>query len=674
MKKDLLVEILCEELPAIPFLKEEPHILAKWNKVASKFALEASFEFFYTPRRLVLLSRDFPVAQEEVEVEFFGPPLELAYIQGDIKQGLSRAGEGFLKKCNTTQVQSRIKDGREVMYFSQKIAGKRSENLLGEMITEWLESLHFGKSMRWGAVSMPFIRPIRNIVVFFDKKALDLEVWGLRISSQTFLHRDCGFEPKEIRSLDHYRDVLKQGGVILDPKERRSKILQEVAEIENRHNIKVELDSELLSEVVAITEHPSVLLGRFESKFLTLPKEIIITSMKENQRYFAVYKGDELDCGFVVVVNSTHQDTQLMLEGNEKVLKARLSDAMFFYRNDLKKPLASYDLSNIVFVEGLGSMQDKVQREKQIALYLLRGEENQDLLEAISIAKSDLLSEVVGEFPSLEGIMGSYYVMHEAKEGIPHRSDRIACAIREQYFHGGDHAPSSLFSAYVALSFRLDTLLSLFALGKIPSGSKDPYALRRAGNAVLRILQIHPIALSQEDLYRLSAIYPTSLDLDVADKLWGFLLERMEGVLRINASILRSVIKGGEKDLGKLMQKSLALHELFDQTDKEAMMVTFKRVANITKDAQRQEINSELFETPQEHELYRRLEAIKAQGIIEIKSYLRSLFDLRDVLDAFFESVMVNVEEKAVRDNRKALVYEMYLMFLEIGDIKEISN
>lgn len=672
MKKDLLIEILCEELPAIPFLKEEAQILEKWKKVIDSFRLNANFEFFYTPRRLVLISRDFPMKQEDEEVEFFGPPLEIAYIQGDKNQGLSKAGESFLKKCNITQAQSKTKDGKEVMYFSQKVQGQKSEALLGEMIAQWLRSLHFGKSMRWGSEPDSFIRPIRNLLILLDQKPLELQLWGVKGNAHTFVHRDYGFEPRKISSIEHYLETLKEGGVILDPQMRRAKILQGIEKIENQYQVKVELDEELLNEVVAITEYPSALYGEFDQEFLDLPKEIIVTSMKENQRYFALYKNGGLYHGFVVVINSMSKDPSLIIEGNQKVLRARLSDAMFFYQNDLKKPLSSYDLSKIAFVEGLGSMQDKVDREKQIALYLLREKENLDVLEAISISKSDLLSEVVGEFPSLQGIMGSYYVSCEEKRGIPHRNASISHAVKEQYFHGGDGdlAPSSLSSAYVALSFRLETLLSLFSIGKIPSGSKDPYALRRAGNAVLKILQAYPIALSQEDLLNLSKHYQ-AFD---ASKLWEFLLERMEGVLGINASILRSVIKGRERDLRGIMQKSLVLSEVFEKTDKEAMIATFKRVANITKDAKEQKIDPKLFQTPQEEKLYECIQAIKGEKFLEIEAYLYALFSLKAPLESFFEDVMVNVEEEAIRNNRKALIYEIYLMFLEVGDIKEISN
>lgn len=671
MNTDLLIEILCEELPAIPFLKEEPNVLNKWKNILQDYQLKADFDFFYTPRRLVLVSSSFPLKQEDREVEHFGPPVSIAYVDGDKSKGLSKAGESFLNKCGISVAQSVQKDGKEVLYHRQSIQGQESEGLLGEIITKWLESLSFGKSMRWGSLHESFIRPVRSVAVLLGGKSVEFDAFGVKSGNFTFVHRDFGFEARSFSSIGEYMEILKEGGVLLDPKQREEKILKEIKEIQTQRGVDVELDQELLAEVVAITESPRALYGEFEKEFLILPKEVIITSMKENQRYFALYQNQKLHNGFIVVINSMSEDVNLIIEGNQKVLRARLSDAMFFYHNDLKKPLASYDLSKISFVEGLGSMADKVQREEKIAGYLSK--ENPEVLEAVKISKSDLLSEMVGEFPELQGVMGEYYAIAEARSGVKNRNEKIALALREQYKPNGeeDEIPSSEIGAYLALSYRLDLLLSLFSVGKIPSGSKDPYGLRRSGNAILKILQTFPIAFSQQDLIVLSKSYQ---DFDVL-KVWDFLLERMEGVLKINSSILRSVIRGREKDLRGIMKKSIALAQMFEETDKEELISTFKRVANITKDMQGnpQEILSSLFQEEQEYKLYESLQRVKSISSGDLNAYLKSLFSLKAPLEDFFESVMVNVEDEKVCNNRKNLIYEIYWMFLEIGDIKEIS-
>lgn len=679
MKTEVLIEILSEELPAIPFLKEEPKILQKWNAKLKEYFFSSEFEFFYTPRRMVLLCRDFPTQQDNQQIEFFGPPVEIAYIDGDKSKGLSKAGEGFVRKCGSQKIGSIYKDGKEVLYFSKIQEGESSATLLPRMIKEWLESLSFGKSMRWGSLQESFIRPIRNVAVLFEGRGLEFEVFGITSRLQTYVHRDCGFEPKEFFSIEQYREILENNGVILDPKERERRILEDFKTLESTYEVKVEIDLDLLAEVVAITEYPRAVLGRFDEEFLTLPQEVIITSMKENQRYFAIHKDGKLYNGFAVVINSMSQSVEQIIKGNQKVLRARLSDAMFFYHNDLLKPLASYDLSKIAFVEGLGSIADKVERESKIAKYLFENNACNPkclsrLLEAVKISKSDLLSEMVGEFPELQGIMGEYYALEEMKKGVALRDEQIAKSLREQYLPNGegDSLPTDKFSSIVALAYRLDLLLALFSIGKIPSGSKDPFALRRSGNAILRIVNEQNISLTCQTLEDMSKLCSYA-SFDVK-RVWEFLLERIEGVIRVNASILRSVIAGSERELSGIVKKALALHQVFEGSDKEALVSTFKRVANITKDIQEAKaVSQDLFELQEEKDLFEHANQIKNQNYENIHAYIQALFTLKTPLEKFFDHVMVNVENEALRENRKALIYQIYQMFLEVGDIKEIA-
>ncbi|WP_305862998.1 glycine--tRNA ligase subunit beta [Helicobacter cholecystus] len=679
MKTEVLIEILSEELPAIPFLKEEPNILQKWNKKLEEYFLSSEFEFFYTPRRMVLLCREFPLKQEDQYIELFGPPVEIAYIDADKSKGLSKAGEGFVKKCGEGEISTINKEGKEVLYFSRVKEGRKSCELLPNMIKEWLESLNFGKSMRWGDLSESFVRPIHNIAVLFGGKGIEFEIFGIRSRLETFVHRDCGFEPREFKSIEEFKSILLENGITLDPKQRESKILKDFKALEVQYKIEIEIDAELLAEVVAITEYPRALLGVFDEEFLSLPQEVIITSMKENQRYFAIYKEGKLYNGFIVVINSMSESVEQIIKGNQKVLRARLSDAMFFYHNDLKRPLQSYDLSRISFVEGLGSIADKVERESKIAEYLFTHNAcNPDclkrLLEAVKISKSDLLCEMVGEFPELQGVMGKYYALEEMKKGIPLRDEQIAKSIAEQYLPNGegDRLPSDKFSSIVALSYRLDSIFALFSIGKIPSGSKDPFALRRSGNAIIRIINEQNIALSLHALQEMARLCSyTSFDIE---RVWGFLLERIEGVIKINASILRSVIAGKERELGGIIKKALALNEVFEGSDKEALISTFKRVANITKDMKEAKaVCKDLLEVKEERELLEFAYRIKEQEFANILEYIQALFTLKTPLEVFFDHVMVNVENEVLRENRKALIYEIYEMFLEVGDIKEIA-
>src|SRR3989339_315615 len=312
MLKPLLIEIGVEELPAVPLLKELAEIEKKWAAVLEKNALLGEFEFYYTPRRLVLWHREFRTRQDDRIEEFFGAPVEMA-----IKEGVpTPAALGFAKKCGVEfdQLSRAQKGGKEVLYFSKTIAGRISSEILGEMIDQWIKSLNFGKSMRWGSSHESFIRPIRWVNVTLGEALVDMELFGVRSSSETYVHRISHFEAKKVNSIHHYFDLLKEGSVDLYPQSRRESILANFAALERENGIKIEIDEDLLDEVVAITEHPTPLLGSFDESFLELPPEVIITSMKEHQRYFPVFKEGKLINAFVVVSNALTDDFSHVIE------------------------------------------------------------------------------------------------------------------------------------------------------------------------------------------------------------------------------------------------------------------------------------------------------------------------------------------------------------------------
>lgn len=496
---ELLIEILTQELPAIPFLQEFPHIATKWHhSLKAHHIPPCDTQVFFTPRRLVLYAKNFPLYSQDREIEAYGAPISIAY---ENSGALTKAGLSFFAKHNLDpqldrdKVSSAIKDGKEVLYFSHTQKGVETTSLLPEIFSEFLQSLHFGKSMRWGSLSEGFIRPIENICAFLGGSSLHLSAFGVDSKPQTFGHRDLGFAPIDVESVEGYFEILRKHKVILNQQERKEHILKQIREIEDTHSVEVELDPALLDEVVAITEYPKALLGRFDEKFLELPKEVIITSMKEHQRYFAIHKQGRLFDGFVVVSNSTNSDASLIISGNQKVLKARLSDAMFFYHNDLKRGLQTQGLENILFVQGLGSLADKSERELQIAQILyakyapMHNFMPKNFLElltqSVRYAKADLLTEMVYEFPELQGIMGGYYAQALGYDEL------VARAIREQYLPNSEESalPSNALSAIVSLANKLDSIFGLFSIDKIPTGSKDPFALRRAANGVIKIIQ-----------------------------------------------------------------------------------------------------------------------------------------------------------------------------------------
>ncbi|GAA8347054.1 glycine--tRNA ligase subunit beta [Helicobacter pylori] len=696
---ELLVEILVEELPAQALLNEYKEMPKKLHALFQKRALEVgTIEVFYTPRRLCLLIKDFPLLTQETKEEFFGPPVKIACNHQDKTQGLNALGLGFYQKLglkDPKHFQTAFKNNKEVLYHAKTHAKQPTKDLIMPIVLEFLEGLNFGKSMRWGNVEKSFIRPIHNICVLFNGENFnDIEVkeYGFKTKQATKVHRQEGFDFIQVDSPKAYFEVLEKNHVILDPKKREAKILQEIKELETKHDIIVEIDRDLLDEVVAITEYPSALLGEFDKAFLKLPSEIIITSMKENQRYFATFcqKSQEesptLHNGFIVVSNAINKDKQKIILGNQKVLKARLSDAVFFYENDLKKPLDNAPLESVVFVQGLGTLKDKMERESTIAQYLTQKylsslnmplEKALELISrAVKIAKADLLSEVVYEFSELQGIMGYYYALKQ------NENELVALSVKEQYLPASENAPlpSSVFSAIVALSLKLDSLFSLFSVGKIPSGSKDPFALRRLSFGLLKIIAHYGLEFDLKadlkNLFQKVAVYQ-SFDLEILEK---FLLERFNNLIDCNPSIVRSVLNTNERDIVKIIQKVKALKRFLDDPKnaqkKELLFSAFKRLANINKDRNPDEssgFSTSLFKESQEHALFEAFNAIKMSAFESLDSKIEAYFGLHAPLEEYFKSVLVMDKDIEIQKNRKNFLWGVYQSFLEIGDIKEIA-
>ena len=671
MLKPLLIEIGVEELPAVPLLKELKNIEKKYADILQAHSLLGEFEFYYTPRRLVIWHAEFKTVQEDSVEEFFGAPLSVAYKNGEP----TPAANGFAKKCGVSldEIGKAEKGGKEVLYYKKDLKGKESVEFLPEIIEAWIHSLDFGKSMRWGSLSEGFIRPIRWVNVLLGDELVPMSLFGVETSKETYVHRISNFEALSISGAKEYFEVLKDGGVTLFPSLRRENILANFTSIEKEHGVNIEIDEDLLEEVVAITENPTALLGSFDEDFLRLPPEVIITSMKEHQRYFPVFKDGKLINKFVVVSNALTDDFSEVVAGNERVLRPRLADGLFFYDNDIKNGLSTAGLEKVAFFKGLGSVTDKIKREAAIAnaLYDIYKPDasRDDLNRAVALAKADLMSEMVYEFTELQGLMGYYYAK-EAGE-----SDEVATAIKEQYLPDGEDSelPSTPLSAIVAMSIKLDTLLALFSVNQIPTGSRDPFALRRAVNGLIRITNEHNLEFDiVESVKSLSVSYET-ID---GEKLENFFLERIKQSYKVNPSIIEAVLASGERELLRLGKKIEALNNLVNSEGFDEVSSTFKRVANITKDIDLLvdlNVDSKLFENSLEEALYTRYSEVSSKSYSSYEEELDALLGLKPELDSFFENVMVNVEDISVKNNRKSLIASIYKSILNIADIKEVS-
>ncbi len=676
-KSSLLIEIFTEELPYSAIKKEFENVLPKFNAVLKKYRLcgdsTNDIEFFYTPRRIIFYARNFPTKQRDELLEFFGPPLSIAYQNNEP----TNATKSFLSKLNITlnDVQTKQKGDKECLYFAKKESGENAINLLEKIIDEFLDSLNFDKKMRWGSVECAFVRPIRNIFVLLGDEFVKMpnlaQKYEFAQSARIYPHRNC--ESKEIKSTKEYFAFLEKNAVIYSQDARKARILEQIKNC----GLFVEIDSDLLDEVVAICEYPNVLVGAFDEKFLVLPKEVIVTSMKINQKYFATYKSDDfnaLNNAFVVVCNSTNP-SELIAQGNVKVLSARLEDALFFYHNDNKHFNAkSCDerLKNIEFIKNGGSLWDKVERENAVAKAILaqiggRNESATKIIEsksqithAISIAKNDLLSEMVGEFGELQGIMGGYYAKNA---GV----DLQTCkAVKEQYLG----VPSDILGGIVGIANKLDSILCLFALGKIPSGSKDPFALRRNASSILRIIEKFDLHFDLGTIFK--AVAQNYGKIDIA-QIESFFYERMEGVLGVNQSLINAAIRSDEGDLLELIRKIKALDLITQSPDKGALKVLFKRVANILCEVSAKAIDKNLFVESAEKALYEKIIAFQKLNFTSHSERIIALLDFKDVLSKFFDEVLINVEDSRLKENRILLIKAVYEEFFKVGDIKEIS-
>lgn len=682
MVKPLVIEIGVEELPAIPFLKELPHIEKKWADILELNSLLCEFDFFYTPRRLVLWHREFPKKQPDFTEEMYGAPVDIAFKDGKP----TPAALGFAKKCGVAleEIGRTQKNSKEVLYFKKETEGQSSTQLISLMVNEFLKKLHFGKSMRWGENQESFIRPIRWIGCMMGDEHIPFEAYGVKSTYFSYPHRSISYEPFAYDFAGNFFCKLDKNGVILYQDERAKKIEKEFEDIEKKEGIRIQKDEELFDEVVAITEYPKALMGSFDEEFLRLPPEVIITSMKEHQRYFPVFKEDKLTNRFIVVSNAICDDYGLVIKGNEKVLKARLSDALFFYENDLKNGLNYEGLKDIVFLENLGSLLDKTNREKSIADLLFgkysdqvssefkdkSKEQINDLLSrAVMYTKADLLTEMVYEFTELQGLMGYYYAKAANEE------NELAIAIKEQYLPNSEESdlPSSIFSSIVALSCKLDSLSALFSIGKIPTGTKDPYALRRAVNGIIKIVLAQGLDFDIKQM-----IKDISKSYDDFDKtrLEEFFLERIYQFFDANPSVVKAVLESKERDICEISRKIEALKNIVQSSGFKEVFTTFKRVANIVKDIDTEEqlnIDETLFESEHEKALYGIFNETNSKEYLNYEAKLDALFGLKDKIDSFFDNVMVNVENKKIKNNRKNLIATIYKAFKEIADIKEIS-
>ncbi|MCC3356687.1 glycine--tRNA ligase subunit beta [Bacillus sp. REN16] len=686
--RDLLIEIGLEEMPA-RFVTDAMNQLS--DKVTN-WLLEHNLSFeqverFSSPRRLAVLVHDVAEKQEDVELEAKGPAKKIALDQDG---NWTKAAMGFTRGQGASVEDIYFKEinGVEYAHINKFIKGKDTKEILGEL-EDVITHLSFPKNMRWGDQELRYVRPIKWIVALFGDEIIPLSITNVTASNKTLGHRFLGHEV-EITAPRDYEKLLMSQYVIADYLERKEAITNQIKILEEDHNWMVPIDADLLEEVTNLVEYPTAFYGKFEEEFLNLPEEVLITSMREHQRYFPVKdKNGALLPYFVAVRNGDHKHLETVARGNEKVIRARLSDADFFYKEDQKLKIDDLiqKLDKIIYHEEIGSIGDKVRRIQQITKYLseLLGIDRETLEKAnraAGICKFDLVTNMVYEFPELQGVMGERYARLSGED------EAVAVAINEHYMprYAEDASPASTVGALISLADKLDTIVGCFSIGIIPTGSQDPYALRRMASGVVQILLDKGWDISLEELFDyVSALFVEANiakleKTEIEKELVQFFKLRIKHELNtrnIRYDIIDAVLGSKVGNVSLLIKKAEMLEKNKGHQDFKATIESLARVLNIAKKGEEAEINPSLFESDEEKHLFEKYIEVKPKVVEALKKHdaaeaFHLLASLREVIDQYFEHTMVMADNDAVRKNRLAQMVQLSDLIYLIGDMNAI--
>ncbi|CAA0110835.1 glycine--tRNA ligase subunit beta [Zhongshania aliphaticivorans] len=684
--RDLLIEIGTEELPpkSLKILSEafSASISSQLNDQALKFSTTKSFA---TPRRLAILVSDLAESAPDKELENWGPPVKVAF---DDAGKATNAALAFAKKNNINAddlSQHIANDGKqEKLCYRSNAKGAETKNVIASIIDIALNALPIAKRMRWGASRTEFVRPIQWLTIIFGDENFQENIFGLTSSNVTRGHRFHCNKELQIASASSYESVLKdQGKVIADYKTRQDIIREQITNIGKTLGGQTVISNDLLNEVSSLVEWPVALAGSFEERFLKVPAEALISSMKEHQKYFHVVdSNNKLMPYFITVSNIESRDPQKVVDGNERVIRPRLSDAAFFFETDCKTSLEQRreKLRTIVFQDKLGTIYDKTCRVAELSedIAKLLNANTSEAKRAAELSKSDLVTEMVLEFDDMQGIAGYYYAQNDGE------ANGVALAMNEQYMprFAGDGLPTSLTGTIVALADRLDTITGIFGIGQIPTGSKDPFALRRASLGVLRIIVEKQLTLDLGELVALaiSKHQQFASDNKLKNTVLNYIIDRLRAGYEdqgISAEVFLSVSAkqlSAPLDIDHRIKAVQAFNQL---PEAAALAAANKRVSNILAKVEgsiADTVNTDLLQEPAEVALAAQLveQQEKVAPLFAKADYeggLKSLARLQSSVDAFFDQVMVNADDEALRRNRQSLLKQLQGLFLEVADI-----
>jgi glycyl-tRNA synthetase beta chain len=688
LKQDLLIEIGTEELPPKALLSLsiafENAFTAQLKQAGLSFA---SVQRFATPRRLALLVAQLETEQPARTLEKWGPAVQAAF-GADGKP--TKAAEGFARSCGVDMsALEQRSDGKVTkLYYGVEQPGAATATLVPAMVQEALAALPIPKRMRWGSSRDEFVRPVQWVVLLFGNAVIDAVLMGQKAGNASRGHRFMHPEPITITAPSQYQDALKNGKVVADFAARRAEVRKQIEAKAIELKGRAIIDEALLDEVTSLVEWPVALAGRFDDAFLKVPKEALISSMKEHQKCFHLLDADNnILPYFITLSNLESRDPAQVIAGNEKVIRPRLADAAFFFDQDRRNPLSARveKLKTVVFQQELGTLYDKSQRVQKLAVSLAKdlGYDSALAARAAELGKCDLMTSMVYEFAELQGIMGYHYALHDGEPA------EVALALNEQYLprFAGDQLPTSRTGRVLALAERLDTIAGLFGLGQPPTGSKDPFALRRAALGVLRLIieQQLPLSLPRAVSTAMAGFDGNAKVKDASQAIVDFIMERLRAYYadqNIPADVFLAVDAVRPASPLEFDSRIKAVAYFAALPDAQALAGANKRVGNILQKAEEAppaQCDAALLKEPAEQALATALNGARAVADpllanSRFTEALATMATLRAPVDAFFDQVMVNAEDPALRRNRLALLNELRQLFLRIADISLLQN
>jgi len=673
---DFLLELGTEELPPKLLLSLSNSLKDNLSNGLNKLNISYNvIKAFATPRRLAISVSELQSKQQDQVIEKKGPST----------QSPETAINGFANSCGVLvdELEKKELGGKEYFFYSKEEPGENIKDLLPAIIEKSIKDIPITRAMKWGDSEYSFVRPVHWLVLMLDKDIVNANIMGLESGR---VSRGLRFQEVSLNfsNANEYEQTMKdKAQILVDFSKRKELIRSQILSVAKTKNAEVIIDESLLDEVCALVEYPMAFCGSFDKKFLDIPQEAIISAMKSHQKYFhLVDSKNNLLPLFISVANIDSTDIQMIIDGNERVIHPRLADSEFFWNQDkaIKLEERLTNLDSVMFMKSLGSMGQKVKRIEKLSSHVagLVGFDKNLAARAGLLSKSDLLSEMVGEFADLQGIMGGYYAINDGEQ------KEVSVAIREHYQprFSGDDLPSTDEGIAVSIADKIDTLTGIYGIGQGPTGSKDPYALRRTALGLLRILLEAKIELNLKSLIDFSLnLHLKEVDRSTGNVIYSFMMDRLKAYYRdadIDSNIYEAVLAVSPNSPLDFHYRVEALSEFIESKDSKSLIDSNKRIANILKDSneEQEKLNPKMLLEDSEKILFKATESL-SKNLSENNNYketIKSLINLKESIDSFFDNVMVNVEDKEVKSSRLALIRRVRKLFLSVADISHLSS